>query len=234
MRTAKWLLLVLLLATGCSVLPIRIPEPFLLLPIAQEAVVTTIYTAPYSMPLANGNGFFVGDKNCFLMTYHQHKSIQRGTFRIYPNENAKPEFLYAKVEFDLAIYRANNLKEPVRPLMLARELYHPGPGEELLVLSRLGPAQVVRTLKDTDKTVVLFPGAALKEAIPEFENIIFTAYLVFGEVRRGQSGSPLLNKRGEVIGMMHIADTQHNWPRPSFAIPLSQRLLKDIFKLINC
>ena len=235
MRHALSLSLLVALSAGCASLPIKVPEPFSALQIPQEAVISIIHKTPYSIGRFTGNGFFFGDKNCFFITYHQHKSLQKGSFQIYPQKEADSlEFLYAKVEFDLAIYRANGLRGPVRALTLIKEIYHPQPGEELLILSRLRVSKTVRVSNQVDKIVIPLPGSMIKEGIEEFKGIIFIDYLVWGEVEAGQSGSPLLNKNGKVIGIMHTAALEGPMPRPSFAIPLSQRLLEDIFKEINC
>ena len=111
---------------------------------------------------------------------------------------------------------------------LTEEVYPPEPGEKYLMLSRPGSVTLINAVSRWQTSV---PVKGKKQEGPngfavDVQEGIFKAYLFRGEGEAGQSGSPVVNRNGEVFGMFIASDSDRDL---LVVIPLSLAILKDVW-----
>lgn len=144
--------------------------------------------------VGRSTAFFVS-ANCILTTYHASQLLDA-------------EFLGIAPEKDLALFRTNH--QSSFSFKVVQTEYHPHGFERLMTINRFGQI-----------SEIVLPFYALREV--GVRGKIFRGYIISWQ-KPGNSGSPLLNADGEVIGIV-IASSGYE----GFAIPISQELLETYF-----
>ena len=144
-------------------------------------------------PLISGSGFFIRPGEV-VTNMHVIKGAQRveihtldGKGRTYPVAGA----LAIDEEADLALLSVNLPEEKSRPLSLATSL--PEEGEQIFLIGN--PLRLEGSVSDGIVSAV--------REVPDVGRII----QITAPVSHGNSGSPLLNMRGQVIGIVTVKVT---------------------------
>ncbi len=153
-----------------------------------------------------GSGFFISEDGLIATNYHVIQDSCRLTVSL--NDGSTEEVISVvgyDAEIDLAIIRID--KSGCLPLTLASDL--PDVGDTIYAIgSTLG------LTRSFTKGVVSYVGRELEG----FEANDYIQYM--GITNSGNSGGPVLNERGEVIGIHQLGDTSYS--ELGFAIPVSQ------------
>jgi tetratricopeptide (TPR) repeat protein len=152
----------------------------------QHSVVTVIGYDQKGKIQQLGSGFFFGDDGGFVTNHHVLYGAVRGNIKTSDGKQYEIKAVYASNEdADIVLARADVPRESAKGLVL-----NPAPpavGERVLVIgSPLGLEQTV-----SDGIV-----SAIREA-PRFGKV----FQLTAPISPGSSGSPVLNMKGEVIGM---------------------------------
>jgi serine protease Do len=151
-------------------------------------------------PLLLGGGFFV-QSNRLVTSIHVLKGASRATIRTFDGQNYSVEGIVALNEDnDLALLQTNTAAN-VSPLSLARDVE--SEGEQVTLVSALDDTSW-KVSSGVTSNLWYIQGAG--------EYLRITA-----EVRHGNSGSPIVNDRGEVVAVaaLHIEGDDEL----SFAVP---------------
>jgi S1-C subfamily serine protease len=151
-------------------------------------------------PLLLGGGFFV-QANRLVTSIHVLKGASRATIRTFDGQNYSVEGIVALNEDnDLALLQTNTAAN-VSPLSLARDVE--SEGEQVTLVSALDDTSW-KVSSGVTSNLWYIQGAG--------EYLRITA-----EVRHGNSGSPIVNDRGEVVAVaaLHIEGDDEL----SFAVP---------------
>jgi serine protease Do len=151
-------------------------------------------------PLLLGGGFFV-QSNRLVTSIHVLKGARRATIRTFDGESYTVEGIVAlNQDNDLALLQTNTPPN-VSPLSLARNVE--AEGEQVTLISALQDTSW-KVSSGVTNNLWYIQGAG--------EYLRITA-----EVRQGNSGSPIINDRGEVVAVaaLHIEGNDEL----SFAVP---------------
>jgi S1-C subfamily serine protease len=174
-----------------------------------------------------GNGFFVSRKGCLVTAYHWFRR-KKENLLLDPSYGAsRARMVGAAPEDDIAVMRAEGARD-VPVFRLTETVYPPEPGEEYLMLSRPGSVTLINAVSRWQAQVPVKGKTqggpnGLAADVPEGT---FKAYLFRGKGEPGQSGSPVVNRNGEVFGMFIASDTDRDL---LVVIPLSLAILKDVW-----
>lgn len=159
----------------------------------KPSVVSVLTYDAKGEPLISGSGFFIRPGEV-VTNMHVIKNAQRveihtleGKGRTYPVTGA----LAIDEEGDLALLRVNLPEEKSRPLPLSTSL--PEEGEQIFLIGN--PLRLEGSISDGIVSAV--------REVPVLGRII----QVTAPVSHGNSGSPLFNLRGEVIGIVTVKVT---------------------------
>jgi tetratricopeptide (TPR) repeat protein len=159
----------------------------------KPSVVSVLTYDAKGEPLISGSGFFIRPGEV-VTNMHVIKGAQRveihtleGKGRTYPVAGA----LTIDEEADLALLSVNLPEEKSRPLALSMSL--PEEGEQIFLIGN--PLRLEGSVSDGIVSAV--------REVPDVGRII----QITAPVSHGNSGSPLLNMRGEVIGIVTVKVT---------------------------
>lgn len=165
-----------------------------------------------------GTGFLISHNGCFLTTHHQYAGVLRdkGQLEVFMPKNSSVALLGTLPKYDLALYKMVGVEE-VPFLHLTSNHYELKPQEHVLIMpgkrvpgvfSANSPAEGYEMVRNRSWTLIDF----------------FWVYRLIGEVQSGDSGSPLINHKGETIGVI----ISSGWGYVS-AIPISRKFLHENF-----
>jgi len=136
--------------------------------------------------LGQGSGFFINKEGDVITNYHVLQEANRAVIRtIDGKEYPIKKILAEDKEGDLIRVSVDISEEAVSPLTLATQV--PEVGERVIVIGT--PLGLDKTVSDGIVSAV--------RAMPKFGNII----QVTAPISPGSSGSPVINMKGEVIGI---------------------------------
>ncbi len=159
--------------------------PVLIKKVESSIVVVLTYGKEGSM-LGQGTGFFVDQEGDVITNAHVLQGASRAVIKTTDGkEHAVQRVLAEDKEGDLVRVSVEISKEAVRPLPVTAEL--PEVGERIMIMG---------TPLGLDQTVSDGIVSAVRE-VPGFGKII----QVTAPISPGSSGSPVINMRGEVIGI---------------------------------
>jgi len=176
---------------------------------------------------AQGNGFFVSSKGCLVTSYHWFRSKKENLILDPSYNSSRARVIGSAPQNDIAVMRAEGASD-VPFFRLTEEVYPPEPGEKYLMLSRPGSVTLINAVSRWQTSV---PVKGKKQEGPngfavDVQEGIFKAYLFRGEGEAGQSGSPVVNRNGEVFGMFIASDSDKEL---LVVIPLSRAMLRAIW-----
>jgi S1-C subfamily serine protease len=136
--------------------------------------------------LGQGSGFFINKEGDVITNYHVLQEANRAVIRTTDGRDYPIKKVLAEdTEGDLIRVSVDISEEAVSPLILATQL--PEVGERVIVIGT--PLGLDKTVSDGIVSAV--------RAMPKFGNII----QVTAPISPGSSGSPVINMKGEVIGI---------------------------------
>ena len=140
-----------------------------------------------------GTGFLISNNGCFLITYHQYTKVMREKGQISVPLYGKVALLGILSEHDLTLLKIEE-KEETPFLPIASHPYRVRPQEHMLLMPAFRPHRVFLADDPTE-------GPVLVKNTVTGGSKIFWVYRLVGDVRPGDSGSPLINQHGEAIGI---------------------------------
>lgn len=157
-----------------------------------------------------GSGFLISPNGCFLLTAHEHHAM-RDSIAVYPNFGASNlrRLGFIGNPTDLALFKLEGVKN-VPYLRLTKSFYWPDSGEKVWVLMR-GQEKRMEA-KFTDHVMGFF---SLKLA--DGTNRNYFGYTFQGQVKRGDSGLPILNAKGEAIAVVFAVGKDIFFGAPVFS-----------------
>ena len=130
-----------------------------------------------------GTGFFISSNGIAISNYHVYNSKRRGAIQVRHNIYLRIEkILFQSKELDYVIFKAATEGRHMNFLPVARQ--GPAVGEEVFTIGN--PQGLENTLS-----------SGIVSAYRENGNLIQTTT----EITHGSSGGPLINMRGEVVGI---------------------------------
>lgn len=159
---------------------------------------------------ARGRGFLVSPNGCFLLTAHEHHAM-RDSLAVYPNFGASSlrRLGFIGNPTDLALFKLEGVAN-VPHLRLTKSFYWPDAGERVWILME---GQTKRTeAKFTDHVMGFF---SLKLA--DGTKLNYFGYTLHGQIKRGDSGLPILNAKGEAIAVVFAAGKDIFFGAPVFS-----------------
>jgi len=191
-RTIPQLAIVFLLVASARIVSAQDSLPDLVRQIRPSVVSVLTYDAK-DQPLISGTGFFVGSGQV-VTNFHVIHGAHRveihtldGKGRTYPVNGA----LSLDEEGDLALLSVDLPAERSRPLILSASL--PEDGEKVFLIGN--PLRLEGSVSDGIVSAV--------REVPSVGKII----QITAPVSHGNSGSPLLNMRGQVVGIVTVKVT---------------------------
>ena len=176
---------------------------------------------------AQGNGFFVSSKGCLVTSYHWFRRKKENLILDPSYNSSRARMVGSAPQNDIAMMRAEGARD-VPFFRLTEEVYPPEPGEKYLMLSRPGSVTLIYAVSRWQTSV---PVKGKKEEGPnglavDVQEGNFKAYLFRGKGETGQSGSPVVNRNGEVFGMFIAGDSDKDL---LVVIPLSRAMLRGLW-----
>ncbi len=180
---------------------------------------------PGHMPYYAGYGFFIGDKGCFITTFHQKHSFARGVPRVYSgSKEYRIEFLQGIPELEVALFRTG---EATVSLPLIENIDGEVLGKKVFI--RSGADMFEATVADDWILYDLSP----EPFIPGLSTRRFLAYkIIGGDLRRGKSGSVVVNSKGEVFAI--VTAIMEGAEPFGVAVPISHSLLYTFLTYHKC
>jgi len=176
---------VLVLILGVSSVSGQENLPLLIKKVESSIVVVVTYSKEGNM-LGQGTGFFVNPEGDVITNSHVLQGASRAVVKTTDGkEHAIQKVLADDTEGDLVRVSVEISKEAARPLPVSGEL--PEVGERIIIIG---------TPLGLDKTVSDGIVSAVRE-VPAFGKII----QVTAPISPGSSGSPVINMKGQVIGI---------------------------------
>ena len=143
----------------------------------------------------SGSGFFINEEGLILTNRHVVIGGDK-TFQIISNDGMKVqgEVVYVDRNLDFALVQSKN-SDKVKPLPLCY-LKYPNPGQNVVALG--SPLGLAGTVTRGIVSAIRYPtGEILGDLAPNYVTLIQTD----ASISPGNSGGPLVNNRGEVIGI---------------------------------
>ena len=141
-----------------------------------------------------GSGFVIDNTGLVLTNRHVVSGGDR-QFQIIGQAGIKAEgeVVYVDRKLDFALVRSNGLRK-VKPLPTCYASY-PNPGQNVVALG--SPQGLAGTVTRGIVSAVRYPTGDLEGMVPNYVTLIQTD----ASISPGNSGGPLVNTRGEVIGI---------------------------------
>ena len=155
------------------------------------------------MPVGSGSGFVfktVGNKSYIMTNDHicsnsHDKILIQNTESQYSETGMTAEIIRTDPEKDLCIIATANSLKPIR-IDDSKEVFL---GQDLMIIGAPGGfyphiSKVIVSDKEFEKKIISSIFSEMK--------LDYDTYLVSGDVFYGQSGSPILNDKGHVVGIL--------------------------------
>ncbi len=189
-------------------------------------VVSSVVTAGFRsepVPQGAGSGFMIDDSGNILTNNHVVQDADKLEVTLPDGTTIPAELVGRDTRFDLAIVRASIPREQVRAVKL-------GDSEQLQVGE---PAIAIGNPYGLERTVTTGVVSGRRPAVtePQGDGVLVNAIQTDAAINPGNSGGPLLNSRGEVIGVNTLGLQPSGAPAGlNFAIPVNtaKRALPDL------
>tara|TARA_B100000700_G_C14974602_1_gene823187 strand:- start:82 stop:1449 length:1368 start_codon:yes stop_codon:yes gene_type:complete len=160
-----------------------------------------------------GSGFIINNEGLIVTNRHV-VSGGDGRFQISTQGGLKTEgkVIYVDRKLDYALVQSDSLKK-LKPLPLCFANY-PNPGEDVVALG--SPLGLAGTVTRGIVSAIRYPSGDLKDVAPNYVTLIQTD----ASISPGNSGGPLVNRKGEVIGINTFSQAGANAQNLNFAISI--------------
>ena len=160
-----------------------------------------------------GSGFVLNKEGLILTNRHVVAGGD-GRFQISTQGGLKTEgkVIYVDRKLDFAVVKSDSIKK-LNPLPLCYANY-PDPGEDVVALG--SPLGLAGTVTRGIVSAIRYPSGNLKDVAPNYVTLIQTD----ASISPGNSGGPLVNRKGEVIGINTFSQSGSNSQNLNFAISI--------------
>lgn len=180
-----------------------------------------------------GNSFFISPNGCLVTTMHFIQQASQRKITVFPGFE---DHLIIPIRLvpnsDLAFLKVEGAGQT--PFFtLSDTLYIPAVGEKLFILSRPETFQAVEVGPERFAMYTARHAAEKTKGVPP----IFFGYKLLGDRKAGDSGSPVFNAKGLVVGVVAAVSPKKDKTTGTmitFAIPLARSLMTELMLEKDC